>query len=260
MASSASSTALTASDLHAGYPGQRVLDEIDLEIRSGQAPTGLLGPSGAGKTTLIDALRGILKPTSGQVMYEGRNVSRLRGAHRKAFTADVRFVSQYAMTVTDPRASVAGALGNAAREARKGGRTHAVSVVEMLGTVGLEPRFEDRTLRSLSGGELQRVALATALATRPGILVLDEPLTAVDPGMRGEIAAGLRSRADELGVGMLIASHDLELLQRLSEDIAFLGQGRILARGTMHEVLASTEHPAIRDLATSAPLAVQRFR
>ncbi|PWH06124.1 peptide ABC transporter ATP-binding protein [Brachybacterium endophyticum] len=256
----APSSALIASDVHAGYPGQAVLDGIDLEIRAGQPPMGLLGPSGAGKTTLIDVLRGALKPTSGQVSYEGRRVSRLRGAVRREFTAEVRFVSQYAMTITDPRATASGALQNAAREARKAGRTHAVTAAEMLAAVGLEERFASRTLRSLSGGETQRVALATALSTRPKILVLDEPLTAVDPGMRAEIASTLRTRASELGVGMLIASHDLELLSALCESVAFLGEGRILARGSMSEVLGASEHPVIRDLAASAPIAVQRFR
>ncbi|GAA1292990.1 ABC transporter ATP-binding protein [Brachybacterium alimentarium] len=252
-------TMLTAASLHAGYPGEEVLTGVDLSISAGDAPLGLLGPSGAGKTTLIQVLSGELRPSSGQVTLDGRSVHKLRGKDRKSFRAAVRFVSQYAMTISDPRETADSRLQLAAKEARKGGRTHAVSPAEMLSGVGLGEHFLTRRMMTLSGGEKQRVALATALATRPEILVLDEPLTAVDPGMRGEISTALRGLIEQLGIGVLIASHDTELLQRMCPQVAFLGGGRILARGTLPEVLAHTEHDEIRDLAESAPQAVQRF-
>jgi ABC-type dipeptide/oligopeptide/nickel transport system ATPase subunit len=240
-------TSLTATALHAGYPGEAVLEGVDLELRAGQAPLGLLGASGAGKTTLLAALAGEHRPSAGRVSWERR------------FRAAVRVVSQYAMTITDPRETVGSRLALAAKEARKGGRTHAVSPAEMLAGVGLEERFLDRTMRTLSGGEVQRVALATALSTRPELLVLDEPLTAVDPATRTQLARTLGATIERLGIGALIASHDVELLQRLCPEIAFLGSGRILARGPLAEVLASTGHEEIRELAQAHPLAVQRF-
>ncbi|MGP9539817.1 ABC transporter ATP-binding protein [Brachybacterium sp. AOP43-C2-M15] len=251
---------LVVTSLHAGYPGLDVLRGIDLSLGAGDAPLGLLGASGAGKTTLLASLNGEHRADAGQVTWGGRNVAKLRGRDRRAFRAAVRFVSQYAMTIVDPRETVRSRLELAAKEARKGGRTHAVSPTEMLESVGLEERFLPRTMRTLSGGETQRVALATALATRPEILVLDEPLTAVDPGSRGRIAAGLGATIQRLGIGALIASHDVELLQRLCPEIAFLGEGRILARGPLNEVLSRTEHEEIRELAAAAPQAVQRFR
>ncbi|MGP4978622.1 ABC transporter ATP-binding protein [Brachybacterium tyrofermentans] len=254
------STTLTATSLHAGYPGEPVLAGVDLSIAAGRPPQGLLGASGAGKTTLIGVLRGDMKPSSGQVTLDGRNVHKLRGKDHRTFRAAVRFVSQYAMTVVEPRETVSGRLDYASKVARKGGRTHAVSPAEMLETVGLGEHFLGRRMMTLSGGEKQRVALATALATRPEILILDEPLTAVDPGMRGEISSTLRDVIERLGIGVLIASHDIELLQRLCPQISFLGEGRILARGSLEEVLAHTEHGEIRELAESAPQAVQRFR
>ena len=253
-------TSLTATALHAGYPGAAVLEGVDLELRAGQAPLGLLGASGAGKTTLLATLAGEHRPSSGRVTWEGRDVTKLRGKDKRRFRAAVRVVSQYAMTITDPRETVGSRLALAAKEARKGGRTHSVSPAEMLASVGLEERFLPRTMRTLSGGETQRVALATALATRPEILVLDEPLTAVDPNTRTEIAATLAATIGRLGIGTLVASHDVELLQRLCPQIAFLGQGRLLAQGTLAEVLSHTEHEPIRELAEANPRAVQRFR
>lgn len=254
------SSLLSATSLHAGYPGEEVLRGIDLTLGAGEPPLGLLGPSGSGKTTLLATLSGEHRPSSGQVTWNGRSVSKLRGRDRKTFRAAVRFVSQYALTISDPRETVRSRLEIAAKEARKGGRTHSVSPAEMLESVGLGEHFLPRTMRTLSGGETQRVALATALATRPEVLVLDEPLTAVDPSTRGEIARGLAATIERLGIGALIASHDVELLQRLCPQIVFLGEGRLLARGTLPEVLARTEHEPIRELAEANPLAVQRFR
>ena len=253
-------SSLIASSLHAGYPGEEVLSGIDLTVHPGAAPLGLLGPSGAGKTTLLATLSGEHKPSAGRVTWDGRDVTRLRGKERRRFRAAVRFVSQYAMTISDPRETVSSRLELAGKEARKGGRTHAVSPAEMLASVGLPDGLLPRTMRTLSGGETQRVALATALATRPEILVLDEPLTAVDPNTRTEIASTLAATIGRLGIGTLVASHDVELLQRLCPQIAFLGQGRLLAQGTLAEVLSHTEHEPIRELAEANPRAVQRFR
>lgn len=254
------SSCLTISSLHAGYPGEEVLRGIDLTVHPGEPPLGLLGASGAGKTTLLASLSGEHRPSSGRVTWDGRDVTKLRGKDRKRFRAAVRFVSQYAMSISDPRETVSSRLELAAKEARKGGRTHSVSPAEMLTSVGLPEHLLTRTMRTLSGGETQRVALATALATRPEILVLDEPLTAVDPNTRTRIARTLAATIERLGIGALIASHDVELLQRLCPQIAFLGEGRILARGTLDEVLARTEHEEIRDLAEANPLAVRRYR
>lgn len=252
-------SSLTATALHAGYPGQAVLQGIDLELTPGNAPLGLLGASGAGKTTLLAALVGEHRPSAGHVTWEGKDVSRLRGKDKKRFRAAVRIVSQYALTITDPRETVRSRLELAAKEARKGGRTHAVSPAELLASVGLGEHYLPRTMRTLSGGEIQRVALATALSTRPELLVLDEPLTAVDPNTRAELSRTLGETIRRLGIGTLIASHDVELLQRLCPEIAFLGEGRILTSGPFADVMANTEHEEIRELAAIHPVAVQRF-
>ncbi|MEE1617030.1 ABC transporter ATP-binding protein [Brachybacterium sp. J153] len=253
-------TSLVATAVHAGYPGETVLEGVDLELTAGRPPLGLLGDSGSGKTTLLAVLAGEHRPSHGRVTWEGRDVSRLRGKDKRRFRAAVRSVSQYAMTIVDPRETVGSRLELAAKEARKGGRTHAVSPAELLESVGLPEGFLPRTMRTLSGGETQRVSLAAALATRPELLLLDEPLTAVDPATRVEIARRLAGTIERLGIGTLIASHDVELLQRLCPQIAFLGQGRLLASGTLAEVLSRTEHEPIRELAEANPLAVQRFR
>src|SRR5699024_3166890 len=176
---------------HPCLPRPRVPAGIYLSLSAGDPPLGLLGPSGSGKTPLLATLSGEHRPSAGRVQWEGRDVAKLRGKDRRRFRAAVRFVSKYAMTLTDPRETVDSRLQLAAKEARKGGRTHSVSPAEMLESVGLEERFLPRTMRTLSGGEIQRVALATALSTRPELLVLDEPPTAVDPNTRARLARSL---------------------------------------------------------------------
>lgn len=251
---------LTASEVYAGFSGVPILRGVDLTLTPGQPPLGLVGPSGVGKTTLLNVLAGTHKPDQGRVLYEGHDVTRKRGRATKEFRAAVRFVSQDSMTIREPRETAGSRLKNASQIARKGGRSHNINPEELLQTVGLGTEFLGRRMMSLSGGERQRVALATALATRPKILVLDEPLTAVEPSARGTIARTVAATIEKLGMSVLIASHDLELISRLCPEIAFLSDGAIVERGSLSRVLTESENQHVRELAEYAPLAVQRFR
>jgi len=255
----AAGSVLQAHDAWGGYPGNEVLQGIDLTITPGDAPLGIVGPSGVGKTTLARLLRGALRPSRGSVTYGGRAVDRMRGKPGKEFRANVRFMSQDSMTISDPRLTVTVTLRTALKEARKAGRTHATPIEELLDAVALEEHFATRRMITLSGGERQRVALATALATRPQILVLDEPFTAVDPAARGDMARRLGGLLDRLGTAAVVISHDLELVARMCPSVHFLAEGRFVASGPLGEVLAAREHQAVAELAEAAPLAVQRF-
>ncbi|UFU05414.1 ABC transporter ATP-binding protein [Ruania halotolerans] len=250
---------LQAHDLWGGYPGNPVINGVELTITAGDPPLGIVGPSGVGKTTLARLLRGTERPTRGDVTFNGRSVRRLPRREAKEFRAAVRFQSQDSMTITDPRLTVAANLKEALKIARKAGRTHATTTAELLDAVALPEHFGKRAMITLSGGERQRVALATALATRPELLVLDEPFTAVDPQTRGEMARRLGSIFDRLGTAAVVISHDLELVERMCPSVHFLAEGRFVASGPLGEVFATAEHPAVREMAEAAPLAVQRF-
>lgn len=250
---------LKATDLYLTYGDGYVFDGLSLEISSGDAPVGLIGPSGVGKTTLIASLAGALKPPRGTITFDGRPVSRLRLRSKSEFQARVRAVSQYSMTISDPRMTAGHRLKEATKLARKGGRSHATPVEEMLAAVGLDSERGSRPMITLSGGERQRVALAVALATRPEILLLDEPLTALDPTSRGAMAQHLGDLISRLGIGVLLASHDLELVERVCPTVHAMVEGKIVATGPLGEILAEAENPVLRELAEAAPLAVQRF-
>lgn len=251
---------LKANQLHLTYGDGYILDGLSLELTSGAGPVGLIGPSGVGKTTLLAALSGDLKPPRGTVTLDGRPVASLRLRSKSDFRARVRRVSQYSMTISDPRQTPNQVLVAALKVARKGGRTHATPVAEMLAAVGIDEEKAYRPMITLSGGERQRVALASALATRPEFLLLDEPLTALDPNSRGAMARHLRGLITDLKVGVLLASHDLELVERLCPTVHAMAEGKIVATGPLSELLARREHPSLADLAEAAPLAVQRFR
>lgn len=251
---------LKATDLYLTYGDGYIFDGLSLELTSGAAPVGLIGPSGVGKTTLIAALAGQLKVPRGTVTFDGRPVARLRLKSKSEFNARVRTVSQYSMTVSDPRLTAERRIKDAMKVARRGGRSHATPVEEMFAAVGLDVDAGYRPLLTLSGGERQRVALAAALATRPEILLLDEPLTALDPHSRGDMARHLGDLIGSLGIGVLLASHDLELVERLCPTVHAMADGTIVASGTLSQILDDPEHESLKELATAAPLAVQRFR
>ncbi|OJX97498.1 ABC-type dipeptide/oligopeptide/nickel transport system ATPase subunit [Salana multivorans] len=257
----AGETVLAAYDLGVSYGYEPVLRGVDLELRAGAAPVGVIGPSGAGKTTLINALRGVITPSSGRVSFHGKPLpGKLARKDKHRFAGSVRSVSQNGILLRDPRLTVQSYLSGALKEARRAGRTHPTTVESLLNFVALNASYSGRAIATLSGGEKQRVALAHALATRPDVLLLDEPLTAIDPGLRAEVLRRLGTLAQDLGISVLVVSHDLEAVERLCETVHVLADGTFVASGPLREVLIKGRHPVVVDLRQAAPLTAQRLR
>lgn len=239
---------LVADGLGVSYQRREVLAAIDLALRAGEV-VGLLGTSGAGKSTLLRALLGLVRPARGTVRHAGTDLARAGRAARQGHRRDVQIVFQDPRLQLNARHRVRRILGQVLHvhrglrgaEARDEARA-------LLAEVGLEQRHLDRLPGQLSGGQCQRVAIARALATRPRILLLDEPLSALDADTAAGIVALLLRLVEERGVGLLLVSHDAGLVRRVADRVLVLRDGT-----TTPDV-----HPADREAArlpSGTPLA-----
>jgi len=220
------SVALKVRDLTKRFGGQAAVDAVDLDVETGSF-TCLIGPSGCGKTTLLRMLAGLEPSTWGRIEIEGRDVSASSPAER-----GVGMVFQsYALF---PNMTVAANIGfGAARTLRR--RELAAKVDSLLSVVGLEG-FGRRRPHELSGGQQQRVAIARALATEPRILLLDEPLSALDPLIREQLQGELKALQRRLGVTTVMVTHDQSEAMAVADRIAVMRSGRIEQTGSPEAV------------------------
>lgn len=207
------------SDVRKHFGPVIALEKIDLEIMQGEF-FSLLGPSGCGKTTLLRILSGLEFPTSGSVVIDGSNVSR-----EPPYRRPTNLVFQsYAIF---PHLSVAENIGYGLRRLRLGRAEQVRRVDEMLALIGLQGYGPRRPIQ-LSGGQLQRVALARALILKPKVLLLDEPLAALDKKLRERMQLELRALQREVGITFVFVTHDQEEALTLSDRVAVMSQGRIV--------------------------------
>lgn len=199
--------------------------EVDVEIT--QDVTALFGPSGAGKTTLLDLIAGLRRPASAWIELDGRVLTDT-AARRLVPPRDRRIGYVPQDGALFPHLSVRGNLLFGRK--READPDHDFSLEQVVGVLDLEP-FLDRRIGTLSGGEKQRVALGRALLSSPRLLLLDEPLAALDDDLKGRVLAYLRRVRDELKVPMLYVSHAREEVAALCQEVLILERGRITVRG-----------------------------
>jgi thiamine transport system ATP-binding protein len=222
---------LTLTDVTVAYDGVPALREVSLDLADGQV-LALLGPSGSGKSTLLRAVAG-LEPVTGTLAWDGRSLAGVP-THRRGFALMFQDGQLF------PHLSVAANVGYALRIRRVGRAERSERVAELLGLVGLAG-YADRLPATLSGGERQRVALARALATEPRLLLLDEPLSALDRGLRERLAGDLRRILTAAGTTALMVTHDQEEAFTVADRLAVMRAGRIVQEGDLAEVW---QHPA----------------
>jgi oligopeptide/dipeptide ABC transporter ATP-binding protein len=252
----ATAPALEARELEVRFPAgrgrwARAVDGVSLAVRPGQV-VALVGESGCGKSTLARALLGLQPVHAGQVLVDGAPLAASR-AGLKAYRRRAQLVLQDPMGSLNPRMSVYESVA-------EGLRIHGVGdeerrVAEALGRVGLRPpeRFFARYPHELSGGQRQRVVIAGALVLEPSILVADEPVSSLDASVRGEILALLLRLREELGLSLLVVTHDLGLAWNIADRIAVMYLGRIIEEGSTDEVLGEPKHPYTRALLSVVP-------
>ena len=249
---------LQARGIWAGFGATEVLSGVDLILGTGDA-VGLIGRSGVGKSTLVEILAGASAPTRGSVTFDGRTVFKPARRDKKTLRARVRVVHQNGHGAADPVVTVEKAVKGALDEARAAGRSRGLGVEEALADMELPGHLRGRRVGTLSGGERQRLALSLALATRPEILLLDEPLTAIDQTTRYRLAGVLADRLAADGAGLLLASHDVRLVEQLTRTVHVLAEGRLVEHGPLREVLAHPQHADTREFVAALPEATLRW-
>ena len=221
------------------YEGHVALEGLDLEIREGEFFT-LLGPSGCGKSTALRALAGFVEPSSGKLLVDGRDVTRLPSERR-----GVGMVFQsYALF---PSMSVRENIAFGLRVRRLAAAERRDRVDRVAAQVGLAPTQLERGVAELSGGQQQRVAIARALVLEPSILLLDEPLSNLDAKLRVQLRGELQRLQRELGVTTLYVTHDQEEALALSDRIAVLSEGRVEQVGTPQDIYERSASPFVCD-------------
>jgi peptide/nickel transport system ATP-binding protein len=246
---------LATAGLHVHFDSHGVLaravDGVDLSLFPGEI-LALVGESGCGKTTLARALLGLVPATSGSVLVRGEALP-TRARALTAYRRTVQMVLQDPTGALNPRRTVFEAVAEGVRVHKLGDVERRVA--DALTLAGLRPpeRFFDAYPAELSGGQRQRVVIAGALVLEPQVLIADEPVSSLDASVRGEILALLLRLRDELGLTVVIVTHDLGLAWTVADRIAVMYLGRLVETGTTEEVLEAPKHPYTRALVSVVP-------
>jgi len=241
-------------DLFSAPPIRHALTGVDIEVQERES-LAIIGESGSGKSTLVRLLLALDKPTAGTVEYREREVrvGSARSLHWLRRDTGIVFQDPYASL--DPRMAVGSIIAEPLRALRIPGN-HRALVAEVLEQVGLNPDHAARYPHEFSGGQRQRIALARAIVHKPSLLVGDEPLSALDVTVRAQILELLAQLHRELDLTIVLVSHDIGLVQHLSDRVVVMKDGAIVEQGAKNDVLHSPQHAYTQSLLASVPTLV----
>ncbi len=240
------------------YGAFTALDNVTLSL-SGSSPsmTAIAGESGSGKTTLARMMLGFIKPSQGQVFYQGKDIAAMSAAEQRQFRREVQPIFQDPFEVFNPFYRVDHVLTT---PAKRYGLAHSESEVQALvedalERVGLRPQDTlGRFPHELSGGQRQRIMVARAVLLRPKLIVADEPVSMVDASLRATILDELRTLNRELGISIVYITHDLTTAFQICDNILILYRGTVSEAGSVERVIGSPKHPYSQLLVSSIPL------
>ncbi len=225
-------------NISVSFDGQPILKDLNLYIRDGEFIT-LLGPSGCGKTTTLRIIAGFLEPDSGEVIFEGKAINGVPAYKRQVNT----IFQRYALF---PHLNVYENIAFGLKQQKKSKQEIRSTVEEMLALVNLKG-FEKRNINSLSGGQQQRVAIARALAVKPRVLLLDEPLGALDLKLRKDMQVELKNIQKRLGITFIYVTHDQEEALSMSDTIVVMNAGVIQQIGTPTDIYNEPKNAFVAD-------------
>jgi oligopeptide transport system ATP-binding protein len=226
---------------------------VSFDLAEGET-LGLVGESGSGKSTTARALLNLQPATSGEVYYQGRELTKLPRREMRTLRRDLQIVFQDPYASLDPRLPVNEIVAEPLRIHGLYGADGRTVVRDLLRTVGLKPEHGNRYPHEFSGGQRQRIGVARALALRPKVLVLDEPVSALDVSIQAGVLNLLDELQSQLGLSYLFVSHDLSVVRHIADRIAVMYLGTIVEIGTAQQLFESPAHPYTQALISAIPL------
>lgn len=229
----------------------RAVDRVSLSLAKGQT-LGIVGESGSGKSTLARLILRLIEPTSGKIYFDGDNLLTLDSASLRRRRREMQIVFQDPYASLDPRMTIGAIISEPLAIHRLGNRRdRQARVARLLELVGLDPAAARRYPHEFSGGQRQRIGIARAIALEPKLLVLDEPVSALDVSIQSQVLNLLMDLKARLGLSYIFISHDLSVVEHMSDDIAVMYLGRVVERGQAHRLFADPRHPYTRALVSA---------